>query len=111
MDAATLIKEAQVYSKQQKDAHENVSGVRQVVVTKSKTDRKFFLFPEIKLTYFLANYILRLFAESEVARDKLNLIERMQDAKIDFRQLLKFKDTIYAGDLDVDKEITEQQFR
>lgn len=51
---------------------------------------------------------MRLFAESEVARDKLNLIERMQDAKIDFRQLLKFKDTIYAGDLDVDKEITEQ---
>lgn len=108
MDAATLIKEAQLYSKQQKDAHENVSGVRQVVVTKSKTDRKFFNFPQSKLTYFVANYILRLFAESEVARDKLNLIERMQDAKIDFRQLLKFKDTIYAGDLDVDKEITEQ---
>jgi len=42
LDAATLIKEAQLYSKQQKDAHENVSGVRQVVVTKSKTDRKFF---------------------------------------------------------------------
>ena len=71
----------------------------------------FFYFPQPKLTYFVANYILRLFAESEVARDKLNLIERMQDAKIDFRQLLKFKDTIYAGDLDVDKEITEQQFR
>ena len=62
----------------------------------------------VLVTYFVANYILRLFAESEVARDKLNLIERMQDAKIDFRQLLKFKDTIYAGDLDVDKEITEQ---
>jgi len=43
LDAETLIKEAQIYSKQQKDAHENVSGVRQVVVTKSKTDRKFFI--------------------------------------------------------------------
>jgi hypothetical protein len=36
-----------LYNKQQKDANENVSAVRQVVVTKSKTDRKF---PIKKLT-------------------------------------------------------------
>jgi len=59
-----------------------------------------------------ANFLKRIIETDGISQSRIHIIWKLQEAQIDFRALIKFKESLFQGNkISSDNKISEEEFK